>query len=82
MGYKSNCNIKTTQKCIKIDDSASYGLRLLYHCVCKLHCIALYLTNHMGFISHHIMPLVIIINNLGCGHTRMHTYRQSTQDQY
>ena len=32
-----------------------------------------YLTNHMGSISHHIMPLVI--NSLGSGHTRtQHTH--------
>ena len=33
-----------------------------------------YLTNHMGSISHHIMPLVI--NSLGGGqtHTRKHTH--------
>ena len=31
-----------------------------------------YLTNHMGSISHHIMPLVI--NSLGGGHTHMQTH--------
>ena len=31
-----------------------------------------YLTNHMGSISHHIMPLVI--NSLGGRHTRKHTH--------
>ena len=31
-----------------------------------------YLTNHMGSISHHIMPLVI--NSLGGGHTHTHAY--------
>jgi len=34
------------------------------------------LTNHKGFISHHIMPLVI--NSLGDGHTHMHTHTHIT----
>ena len=30
-----------------------------------------YLTNHMGSLSHHIMPLVV--HSLGGGHTHKHT---------
>ena len=37
-----------------------------------------YLTNRMGSISHHIMPLVI--NSLGGGHTHIHTRIQTFAD--
>ena len=36
-------------------------------------CHRTYLINHMGFVLHHIMPLVI--NSLGGGDTHKHTYR-------
>ena len=47
---------------------------IIVHASCNvLHCIYI-VTNHMGFISRHIMPLVIIINNLGCGHAHACTH--------
>ena len=35
-------------------------------CSCHIYSLRTYLTNRMGFISHHITPLVI--NSLGGGH--------------
>ena len=39
---------------------------------CHIKSYTVYSTNHMGSISHHIMPLVI--DNLGGGHTHTQAY--------
>ena len=60
------------------------GMQVLYKATENWKSNKTYLTNHIWFISHHIMPLVINASRGGHTqtHTHMHTYQHANQKQF
>ena len=67
--FTTRIDVKTTPT--NFTDYSCYvrAIELIYPSCSQSH--RTYLTNHMGSISHHIIPLVI--NSLGRGHTHTQT---------